>query len=510
VKVYAGNTANAHENEMIELGSEIVRYMKSIHSVRKDLDAIPSPMQHTNNLAGFIETNEVDLEQGKLVRCHLINVDSAKNFSVVPVCYAEKRLHFLNTIHAWHKENRSSLKALFDPIKPVKESRIVGSVCLFSSSHLAGKWNRGIIVQHDSVNKSAIIYAVDHSKSLVMSYERLFALEGDEFLAEPIYVHRCLLEDSKEMQDKFAKYVDLIKSSSSVNGGQEPPLSVNTQFSSPSSSNMAHLSIQNFELYIESLGKDLATLNQNNTLHSRQYLVKILDIRRIRSPFTNVGSPHYSSLINTASKVSTRLRVVQTHQQHIGGDNLSSPMSTTTISGVQTCSKAAMILTNDSLKMNEIENDNMSNIEQALFSGNHSESGSSTMKTLAVVDDEHSNKYNRSKSPQGDEFSYQNDTFTAVIESTHIYQPNQNIPGELNENPNGGDLAAPTMNFSDETCSKPKCNPQRRSSLKDAQGNFFFCHLCKQIHRIKLKFYSIVSLMSSCIISSYLDLNLMK
>jgi hypothetical protein len=455
---------------MIEMGSELIKYMKSIQLVRKDLDS-PSNLQH-NNLAGFIETNEIDLEQGKPVRCQLINVDSAKNFSIVPVCFAEKRIHFLNTIHAWHKENRSSLKQLFDPNnKPIKENRIIGSVCLFSSSYLANKWNRGIIVQHDSLNKTAIIYAVDHSKSLMMQYDRLFALEGDEFLAEPIYVHRCLLEDSKEMQDKFAKYVDLIKSSS--NGSQEPPLAANSQFSSPSSTQMAHLSIENFELEIESLGKDLATLNQNNTLFSRQYLVKILDIKRIRSPFTNVGSPHYSSLINITNKASTRLRIVQAQQ--VRNDTLSSPMSTTVISAVQTCSREATA-SSGKLKMNELENENMSNIEQALFNGNHSESASTTMKTLAVVDSEQINKHLRSKSPQNEDFIYQDDTFNAVTESTRIYTQNQNISCDLNENAVSATL---NMNFPDDANSIAKhpssCGSQRRrSSLKDAQYGIDF------------------------------------
>jgi hypothetical protein len=473
VRVFGSNMPNTVHDErtMIDMNAELIKYMRSIQSVRKDLDTTPV----TQNMAGFIETMEADfggeIAKSSGIRCLFVSVDSALQFSVVPACNSEQRIHFLTKIHAWHKENKASLTPVFNSTsKPMKENSIVGMVCVFNTTLLeGGKWNRGIIIQNDSGKKLTVVYAVDHARPIMLPYDRLFELKSEEFLAEPIYVHRCLAQSSKEMHDQLIKYLELVKTSETT----VTPVNTasNNQFSSPSSNTTGHLTIGNFDLEIKWLGKDVAPLNQSTTLYSRQHLVRITDIRRIRSPFLNVGSPFYSSLISqNNTRATTRVNLVQQQQMRGGGDM--SPMSTTVINCVQSVTKTASYVNG-----NEKENVSNASIEAPRFINEHQASLTTVKTTTMLAVD---NKDQRSKSPIEFNMSNQHsDTFDYISESTRIEPPNQTTSADIEDN-SCSEQTLVASNCVNENFAKAKpanevvVSKTRRNSLKETHfGNKF-------------------------------------
>ena len=263
VNVYASKTEDSLE---IDVNAELLKYLHSVQTARKDLES------NSHNMSGFMQTNEDRLELHRPIRVLLVNVESTTLFSIVPTECEEKRQQFMSQIHAWHVDNRQNLKPLF--ARTIEESKVLGTACAFSLQNMGGRWARGIIVNNESKVNICTVYAVDYSKCAELSKDRLFVLENEEFLAEPIYVHRCKLMNNNDKEaERFSKYAELLKSSAA--GQQE----INkASFASPS---MSHLAIENFELEIECMEKSDASLNSDNSIYCSQYVVNIKEVIKI-------------------------------------------------------------------------------------------------------------------------------------------------------------------------------------------------------------------------------------
>jgi hypothetical protein len=356
----------------------------------------------TNNVVNFLLKNETSLEVGHIFRAQLINVDTAKYFSVILCEKNEKRTQFLNKFHLWHKENRQNLKSLFDnPQKPSSKEQLVGMPVALNSIQIS-KWCRGVILSSDFQFKNFVIHLVDYSRNINTTHDRLFKLEEATFLHEPILVHRCLLsetvDNNPEQREMFAKYVDLIKSPAALSSTE-----TSNQYSSPTPTNVrnggdmqdgAHLSIDSFELEIECLKKEMRPLNVESSLISNQYCVKIIAIRRVKSPFHS-SSPHYNSiLINRACVLSRTSNAPKTKPNPLGEISYNNHNNNSNL----------MINTSSTIE----------NVLCSTYKDNNKVNSKQHMLQISTsrANENHNNH----------ESIYQNETFSAITESTRIHQ----------------------------------------------------------------------------------------
>lgn len=191
----------------------------------------------------------------------------------------------------------------------------------------------------------------------------------------------------------MSKYIDLIKT-----GTKSEAASSNTNALSSPSPAAPHLSIENFELELKIVGKQLAPLCMDQVLHSYQQIVRILEIRRIKSPFTSSRLP----LLTNSPAGGTRLFTISP----------ASPLS----------ANISLKRVEHQARHHQMNYDNDQSIENKLSSHEHN---MHSMRDAASTN--HlgldSSKI-RSRSPQGGagENDEENMTFNAITESTRIYQ----------------------------------------------------------------------------------------
>ncbi|CAF0857163.1 unnamed protein product, partial [Brachionus calyciflorus] len=214
---------------------------------------------------------QVKLPLNQPLKVLLTNIDTAKHFGIVCSSNYEKRVEFISKFHQWHKENKKSLNSLSEDL--------LGKPCALSSIQI-GKWCRGLVVQSDLTAQMSNVYLIDFCKTLTVTNDRLYKIVQEEFLSEPSYVHRCFLQEEQEQLQRFSKYIDMLKSS-----GMDP----NTNL----------ISIDNLEIQIEVLEKILTPLHVQSDIKNYQYKIKVLDIKRVKSPLPQ--SPQ--SILNNSAKI---------------------------------------------------------------------------------------------------------------------------------------------------------------------------------------------------------------
>jgi hypothetical protein len=111
----------------------------------------------------------------------------------------------------------------------------------------------------------------------------LYKLENEEFLNEPTYVHRCQLVDDQVQRETLQKYLDLIKSGPSKNDSDD----MDDGYDRDENLNTSHILIENIEIDINCLSKELTKINPKYDLMSYQYTIKVVDFKRIKSGFSN-------------------------------------------------------------------------------------------------------------------------------------------------------------------------------------------------------------------------------
>lgn len=205
----AGQANNLPEQEMINVKEAV---FSSVKQIKVELDdsvvssSTPSPVSiEENKFVKRVDINqtvvhvssylETSFRQGAVFKVQLTNLDTANQFSIVLSSDSAKRLKFIHSFHVWHKENRSSLRLVYDSTLN-KQHKRVGIPCTFNST-LYAKWTRGIVVSTDFSAGQSIVYAVEYSRNFVVGHERLYLLENHELMNEPIYSIRCMGEDDK-------------------------------------------------------------------------------------------------------------------------------------------------------------------------------------------------------------------------------------------------------------------------------------------------------------------------
>lgn len=247
---------------------------------------------------------ENDLPLNKVLKIQLTNLDSIKHFGVVVNEEVEKRWTFLQSFHRWYRENRKTLKPLFD----VTKKNNTGQPCAINSIQF-GKWCRGVVTACDLNANMSHIYLVDHCRSAQVTNDRVFKIENINFLTEPVYAHRGKLIEDSEQRLNFEKYLDLLKTDMIL----PTPLSMKT--TQNENLNSSHIAMENIEIEIICLNSSLTPLNQMTNLRSNHYTIKIVDYRRIRqtfpiSPFQNISN---QSMKTTQQKISLKTK----HMTHL-------------------------------------------------------------------------------------------------------------------------------------------------------------------------------------------------
>ena len=227
--------------------------------------------------------NETEMPLGQQLRIKLTDVDTVNYFGVVLCCQKEKRERFVQRFNQWHKENRTYLKSLIYDGKNSPPECFVGMPCAFSSVQMS-KWCRGVVIHIEANCVNSYVYLVDYGKVLHMGVDRLFKLEKEEFLNEPTYVHRCQLVDEQGQRDSFEKYLDLLKSNTSLNDSDE----INESKS--------HISIDNIEINIACIKREMTPLKIKYNPENYQYTVRVNDYKRIKPALNTSKLADRSSL----------------------------------------------------------------------------------------------------------------------------------------------------------------------------------------------------------------------
>ena len=249
---------------------------------------------------------ENDLPLNKVLKIQLTNLDSIKHFGVVANEEVEKRWTFLVSFHRWYRENRKTLKPLFD----VPKKTNIGQPCAINSIQF-GKWCRGVVITCDLNASMSTIYLVDHCRTAQVTNDRVFKIENINFLTEPVYAHRGKLIEDSEQRLNFEKYLDLLKTDMLL----PTPLSMKT--TQNENLNSSHIAMENIEIEIICLSSSLTPLTQMTVLRSNHYTIKIVDYRRIRqtfpiSPFQNISN---QSMKTTQQKISLKTKHITNLQQ---------------------------------------------------------------------------------------------------------------------------------------------------------------------------------------------------
>jgi hypothetical protein len=96
-------------------------------------------------------------------------------------------------------------------------------------------------------------------------------------------VHRCKLVDDPVQRETLEKYLELLKSSPSKNDRDDNE----DNFDRDDSLNSSHISIDNIEIDIDCVSKDLAEMRPANSVSNFQYTIKVIDYKRIKSGYSN-------------------------------------------------------------------------------------------------------------------------------------------------------------------------------------------------------------------------------
>ena len=136
-----------------------------------------------------------------------------------------------------------------------------------------------------------------------MAFQRVYKLDVPEFLNEPTYVHRCKLVDDPVQRETLEKYLDLLKSSPSKNDRDANE----DNFDRDDSLNSSHISIDNIEIDIDCVSKDLVEMRPANSVSNFQYTIKVIDYKRIKSGYSNKSECDYeNSSLGDSSKSQQR------------------------------------------------------------------------------------------------------------------------------------------------------------------------------------------------------------
>lgn len=375
-----------------------------------DLDSL----RKTDHLRKFSAFKEEELPLNEKLKIQLTSVDTVKHFGIVVNANLEKRYVFIKDFHQWHKDNKKNLTQIFKSetsnenqkpndlqVENKKQSNkyYIGQPCAVCSVQI-GKWCRGLIASIDFNSQMTYIYLVDYCRLVQISMDRIFKIEKKEFLDEPIYTSRCQLVDDEQQRAKFEKYLDLIKGSIS-------PLPKENSSSQQDHLNSSHIAMENIEIQIICLSKQLTQISPMSTLQNDQYTINVVEIKRIKtsfpvSPFTNIAN---------GSKVVSKLRT----NASIGG---LSPLN----------------VNNLSVENKKYNDDNTLNLKNMIDFNNISTTSIPNHRTG------HKGNFLNLESEQSI-MNYTNDTsftnFSAVTESTRITpNDNQNTEDDLTQTNN--------------------------------------------------------------------------
>jgi hypothetical protein len=107
------------------------------------------------------------------LKAQLTNVDSIRLFGIVLSSQANKRAEFIRSFHAWHREERASLKPLLTNTDNVSPDDLVGRICTVHSV-MQAQWSRAIVLSCDFSARTASIYLVDYCKTVGTMIDRLY------------------------------------------------------------------------------------------------------------------------------------------------------------------------------------------------------------------------------------------------------------------------------------------------------------------------------------------------
>ena len=148
-----------------------------------------------------------------------------------------------------------------------------------------------------------------------MTNDRVYQLTYPAFLHEPATVNRCQLVDDVEQKNKFEKYQSLINVPQTP---LTPPAAENSQ-GGGGDPNSSYISLDNIEIQIKCVERRKTPLNQMTKIENQQYVVEIVDMRRIKcsfpqSPILKVQSNSSNTPLHTKT-VNNQFHLKQQQQQ---------------------------------------------------------------------------------------------------------------------------------------------------------------------------------------------------
>ena len=256
------------QQQQISVGDELKALATSLQQQRVTSSTGSSSSNSSNSSKPF---GELSLPIRARLRARLTNVETSKLFGLIASEQSQRRLAFLDSLHRWHRDHRSTLRHIADGVGA--DQALVGCLCVLNSI-VAGKWSRGIVlaIAQCAPEPQAHVYMLDYCRFHTVAVSRLFRLEScsdentneanandsnEQFVREPALASRCKLADDEPMQlELFEKYLTMLNSSAGAvdDYGRE-------------------LTVDNIELQVECVDKSLITMAHN--VRITQYTVSV-------------------------------------------------------------------------------------------------------------------------------------------------------------------------------------------------------------------------------------------